>query len=35
MVIGYAGWGEHAARIRDFRMILKDAVETKKGFKWH
>ena len=35
MVIGYAGWGEHAARFRDFRMILKDAVETKKGFKWY
>ena len=34
MVIGYAGWGEHAARFRDFRMILKDAAETKKGFGW-
>lgn len=35
MVIGYAGWGEKAARFRDFKEILKDAVETKKGFRWY
>lgn len=35
MVIGYAGWGEHAARFRDFRRILEDAAETKKGFWWY
>ena len=35
MVIGYAGWGEHAARFRDFRHILEDAAETKRGFRWY
>ena len=35
MVIGYAGWGEKADRFRDFREILKDAVATKKGFRWY
>ena len=33
-VIGYAGWGDKAARFRDFREILSDAVETKRGFWW-
>ncbi len=35
MVIGYAGWGEYAARFNDFRKILEDATETKRGFWWH
>lgn len=35
MVIGYAGWGEYAARFKDFRKILEDAAETKKGFRWY
>jgi len=34
MVIGYAGWGDQAARFRDFRSILEDAAETKKCFGW-
>ena len=35
MVIGYAGWGEYAARFKDFRKILEDAAETKRGFWWY
>ena len=35
MIIGYAGWGDKAARFRDFKKILEDAAETKKGFWWY
>ena len=35
IVIGYAGWGEYAARFKDFRKILEDAAETKRGFWWY
>ena len=35
MVIGYAGCGEYAARFKDFRKILEDAAETKRGFWWY
>lgn len=35
MVIGYAGWGENAAKFGSFRKILEDAVKTRKGFYWY
>lgn len=35
IVYGYAGWGDKAARFRDFRELLIDAYETKQGFEWY
>lgn len=34
-VYGYAGRGEHAARFSDFKAVLEDATETKRGFWWN
>ena len=34
-VYGYAGRGEHAARFSDFKAVLEDAAETKRGFWWN
>ena len=34
-VIGYAGWGDKAARLSDFIRILQDAAETKTRWGWY
>ncbi|MBR0417908.1 MAG: hypothetical protein IJI66_01920 [Erysipelotrichaceae bacterium] len=33
-IYGYAGWGEHAARFRDFKEILEDCYKSKKPLIW-
>lgn len=33
-VYGYAGKGRKGAGFRDFKKLLQDAYETKKGFRW-
>ena len=33
-IYGYAGWGEHAARFKNFKEILEDSYINKKPFKW-
>ena len=34
VIYGYAGWGPCAMRFKDFKAILKDAVESKKKWGW-
>lgn len=33
-IYGYAGWGDQAARFKDFKEILRDATETKTAWGW-
>ena len=34
LIYGYAGWGKDAARFKDFKELLQDAVDTKSSWKW-
>ena len=33
--IGYPGWGEHCAKMSDFKQILKDCIENNTMMKWY
>lgn len=34
IIYGYAGWGDKAARFRDFKRILQECADMKAKLKW-
>ena len=35
VIYGYAGWGDDAARFKDFKELLQDAANTKTKWGWY